>query len=185
MHPHLLTYYRSGSHFFEGALYEKIGYRINRSHAIADVVDENKIKIKKIITIIRDPRDTLRSTLSLQAQRGIPITHHWTNFEVSNYAMTYDFLFNYADHVIDFNDLINHTDVVIDKTLKFLNIETKHDANFSIEEYNKLVSPKYTPSSKDILGYNDIDLEPFNLGLCYYEYNRLLERKISVEDISS
>jgi hypothetical protein len=185
MHPHLLTYYRSGSHFFEGALYQKIGYRIDRSHSIADVVDENKIKNKKIITIIRDPKEALRSTLSIQAQRGIPITYNRTNFEVSNYAMIYDFLFNYADHIIDFNDLINHTDVVVDKTLKFLNIETKDDANFSIEEFNKLVSPKYTPSSKNIPVYNDINFETSNIGLCYYEYNRILKRKISVEDISS
>jgi hypothetical protein len=180
--PHLLTYPRSGSHYFEEVLYTKIGTRIDRSHTIVDVVDEKKDKTKKIITIIRDPEQVLKSTIALQAKFGNKVTEHSIKQALSEYALLHDFLFDHADIVICFNDLINHPELVINKTLEFLNIDHQGRESYSIDDYKKLVSKRYTPSSKDLPDYKEIDLDNFNTGICYYFYNKLLEKKIIIND---
>lgn len=178
--PHLLTYPRSGSHYFEEVLYTKIGTRIDRSHTIVDVVDGEKNKTKKIITIIRDPEEVIKSTVALQAKFGNKVTDHSIKHALSEYALIHDFLFNNADVVICFNDLVTHPELVINKTLELLKIEYSSKESYSVEDYKKLVSKTYTPSSKDLPEYKEVKLDNFDIGICYYFYNKLLEKKIII-----
>jgi len=180
MVPHLLTYPRSGSHYFEHLVYAKIGYRFKRSHTIGDVFDKNKIKTKTIITIARNPEESIRSLLTMQKEQGTEVHDDSIRHTISNYALLYQCLYNHADYVIDYNDLIKYPDTIVNKILNFLNIEYNKDSNFIIEDYKKFNGERWIQSSKKFDSYNEIKLDNFNIGLCYYEYNKLLEKKVIV-----
>jgi hypothetical protein len=90
----------------------------------------------------------------------------------------YSFLCENADYVIDFNDLITDPDSVIKTILDLLNIDKNKYHNFS-----RHAIPKYKnfiPSSKELINYNKNILDSFNTDLCYFYYNKLLEKKIII-----
>lgn len=177
--PHLLTYPRSGSHFFEEAFYKKTGERVSRSHTIVQAFDENKNKIKKIVTIIRDPKDTIVSWLTLQKKYGNEANKQSINQALSDYALLYQFFLDNADYIIDFNDLVEYPDLVIKKIMELLGIKQESQSDFYVDEnFNK---NQYLKSSKILPYYNEINLDGYNIGLCYYEYNRLLAKKITID----
>lgn len=176
--PHLLTYPRSGSHFFDDTLYENENIHFTRSHYINEIFDKNNNKIKTVITISRDPVDSISSYLALYNGYGLhPEGHDFIILEkITEYILMYSFLLEHADYVIDFNDLTTYPESVIKKILKLLNIDkSKHD------NFNRDVIPKYksfVPSSKSLPKYSKNILDDFDLDLCYYYYYKLLEKKI-------
>jgi hypothetical protein len=177
--PHLLTYPRSGSHFFEEEFYKKTGQRVSRSHTIVQAFDGNKNKLKKIVTIIRDPKDSISSLLTLQKKYGNPVDKHSINQALSDYVLLYQFFIDYADYVIDFNDLVEYPELVINKIMEHLKINKKSEFDFDIDE--NFHPKKYFKSSQILPYYEEINLDGFNLELCYYEYNRILPKKIIID----
>lgn len=174
--PHLITYPRSGSHFFDKLVYEKTKLHIPRSHTVNWLLDKNNKKIKRIITIARDPRDSVHSWISLH-QLFTP-NDQKINEMITEYILLYDFLYEKADYVIDFNDLVEYPDLVTERLLDLLGIdkENSHIFNTNIDYDSKT----YKESSKSLVDYKTTDLDEFNIGLCYYYYNRLLEKKITI-----
>jgi hypothetical protein len=179
--PYLVTFPRSGSHYFEKLIYEKEGINIEKSHSIDLLFDENNNKKRKIITIVRDPKDSITSFISLEEQRGRR-TLFFQNLRIhqmmSEYITTNNFLYEYADYVIDFNDLLIHPDLVIKKIIELLEINKEDYKNFNTtkDEYSKT----YAPSSKNLSSYDKNILYNFDMGLCYFYYNKMLERKIII-----
>jgi hypothetical protein len=178
--PHLLTYPRSGSHYFDDMLYEKEKIHFTNSHYIEKIFDKNNNKIRPIVTIARDPIDSISSYLALYNGYGLhPEGHQFIILEkITEYTLMYSFLCEHADCIVDFNDLIKYPQPVIEKTLKLLNIDQNKYGAFNTD-----IIPKYeafVPSSKSLVKYSINILDNFDLELCYYYYYKLLKKKIIV-----
>jgi len=178
--PYLLTYPRSGSHYFHQLFYQKTGIRIEGSHTILDLFYKDMNKTKQIITIVRDPKETAMSILAVQSSYGQDVNKDFINHVLSNYILFYKFLYEHADYVIDFNDLVNDSSLVINNFMDYLNIKIEDNLEFTIEDYKKFNGEKYLGSSQNLKEYKTISLVDFNTDLCYYEYNKLLEKKIII-----
>ena len=175
--PHLLTYPRSGSHYFNDMLYKEAKINFNKSHYIDQLFDKNNNKMRIIITIARDPVETLTSYLALTAinERN----HEYIVSErITEYVLMYSYLCNNVDYVIDFNDLIKYPKDLIEKLLNLLDIDKYHDKSFNrdvIAKYRGFIS-----TSKTLAAYQKNILDGYNLDSCYFYYNKLLEKKIII-----
>lgn len=176
--PHLLTYPRSGSHYFDDTLYKQEKIHFTKGHYIESLFDKNNNKIKPIITIARDPIDSICSYLSLYQNLDVSRDDYTVIENITNYILMYSFLCENADYVIDFNDLIKYPELVIKKVLESLNID-KDKYYF----FNQNFMPKYKnfiPSSKSLPRYRNDFLDDFNTDICYFYYHKLLEKKIII-----
>jgi hypothetical protein len=90
----------------------------------------------------------------------------------------HNFLYEYADHVIDFNDLVSSPDAVTKKILSLLEINAEDYIYFATSpiEY----SENYLASSKILSSYDKNLLDKFDFDSCYFYYNRILEKKIII-----
>lgn len=180
--PHLVTFPRSGSHYLAKLIHEKTMFNIQRSHSINISFDNNNQKIKTIVTVARDPKDTITSLVALQRAQGTDTPDSKINEIITQYVMFYNFLFQEADYVIDFKDLISIPNAVLEKTLGLLQINQTSYTEFPDEtDYDAKGLAK--GSSKIITGYKDISLDNFNMDLAYLYYNKLLSRAIKFNDI--
>lgn len=192
--PYLVTYPRSGSHYFDDLVYKEAKIHIEKSHFVNLLFDKNNNKKRTILTIARDPKDTINSLIAAQTQGPIKrknphFINNTFNEIITSYILLYSFLCDHADHVIDFNDLIEYPDAVIKKTLNLLEINEKNYNLFYRGE--QPYSKEYIPSSKELSNYDKDVLNKyesmfseygfnFNIDLCYFYYDRLLEKKIIV-----
>jgi hypothetical protein len=174
--PYLLTYPRSGSNYFDDILYKQEKIHFIKSHYIENFFDKNNYKI---ITIARDPIDSICSQLSLYQDLDLTRGHDFTVIEnITNYILMYSFLCENADYVIDFNDLIKYPELVIKKLLESLNIDKDKYYLF-----NQNFMPKhknFIRSSKSLSRYRNDFLDDFNTDICYFYYHKLLEKKIII-----
>jgi len=180
--PHLVTFPRSGSHYFAKLVYEKTMFNIQRSHSINISFDRNNKKTKKIVTIARDPKDSITSLIALEKSFVPHMPDSKINEMITNYIMFYSFLLQEADYIIDFKELISSPDKVIDKALDFLQIDSTSYLNFpDTTDYNaKGLARK---SSKSIPMYENINLDSFDMGLSYLYYEKLLSKSTKFNDI--
>jgi hypothetical protein len=179
--PYLVTFPRSGSHYFDELIYKKEGIHIEKSHSVDLLFDKNNNKIRKIITIVRDPKDSIASYRALEERNKLsPLS--WQHLRIhqlmSEYITINSFLYEHADFVIDFSDLISHPDSVIKKIIELLEIKKEDYKNF--DQRSHLYEKTYVPSSKKISSYNKNILDDIDMGLCYFYYNKMLERKIII-----
>jgi hypothetical protein len=177
--PHLLTYPRSGMHFFDDNLYEIEKIHFTQSHFLEQLFDKNKNKQRIIITIARDPINSITSYL---AQLGYNYPNDNKNIlireKITEYVLMYAFLCEHADYVIDFNDLIKYPKFVIKKILELLKIDKNKYIYFNSEIVPR--NKHFLESSKSSPNYKEDILDDFDLDLCYYYYNKLLEKKIII-----
>ena len=179
--PHLVTFPRTGSHYFAKLVHEKTMFNIQRSHSINISFDKDNKKIRTIVTIARDPKDTISSLVALQRVQGLDTPNSKINEIITNYIMFCNFLFQEADYVIDFNELVKHPDGVTDKALDFLQIDKTSYTKFPDKtDYDAKGLAK--GSSKTIPGYAEINLNNFNMDLCYFHYSKLLSRATKFAD---
>ena len=171
--PHVLTYPRSGMHFFDDTLYKMKKIHFSRSHFLDELFDKNNNKQRVILTIARDPIDSISSYLAIH--NGIPDKFLITQ-RITDYVLMYAFLCENADYVIDFNDLITYPEPVIEKTLSLLNIDKDKYSLFNRGHIPKFEN--YISSSKSLEYYDNSLLNSFDTDLCYFYYNKLLEKKI-------
>jgi c-di-GMP-related signal transduction protein len=175
--PHLLTYPRSGSHYFDDILYKEAKIHFTKSHYLDELFDKNNNKQRAIITIARDPIDSISSYLAIfpldvMGQEFLPAE------KITEYVLMYSFLCENSDYVIDFNDLIKYPESVIKKVLDLLNISEKE---YSIFDRNIIPKHKrFIPSSKSLSHYNKNILDDFDIDLCYFYYHKLLEKKVVI-----
>lgn len=178
--PHLITYPRSGSHYFAKLVYEKTMFNIQRSHTVNISFDNNNNKTKTIVTIARDPKDSIVSLIALELGRGFNMTDTRINEIITNYILLYNFLFQEADYVVDFNDLVLYPDAVIEKILGLLEIDDTSYLKFP-DNTNYDADEMAKKSSKNIPIYENINLNNFNIELCYLYYNKLLSKAIKFD----
>jgi hypothetical protein len=179
--PYLVTFPRSGSHYFDELIYKEKGIHIEKSHSIDSLFDKDNNKKRTIITIVRDPADSIISyRANEEIQNVSPLS--WQNTRIhqimSEYILIHNFLYEHADYIIDFNDLILHPKAVVTKIIELLEIPEEDYKNFDRSNYP--YAKEYVPSSKSLPSYNKNILEDFDMSLCYFHYNKILERKIII-----
>lgn len=176
--PHLVTYPRSGSHYFDRLIYKEAKFHIERSHIVHNLLDKDNNKKRTIVTIVRDPKDSISSYVALEKY----LSHcdpPRINQMITEYVLLYSFLYENADYVVDFEDLVQHPDAVTKKILNLLDINEENSYQFVTDiDYN---SKNFVESSKELKVYEDVDLDNFNLELCYFYYNKLLGKKTMFE----
>ena len=173
--PHVLTYPRSGMHFFDDTLYEIENIHFTKSHFLDEVFDKNNNKQRLIITIARDPIDSISSYLAIHNGTG---DEFLITQRITDYVLMYAFLCENADYVVDFNDLVTYPESVIKKILSLVNIDKNRYNVFFRDNINK--NKNYKASSKSLPNYKKNILDDFDLDLCYYYYYKLLEKKIII-----
>lgn len=175
--PHLLTYPRSGSHYLDRLIYKKAKFHIERSHAVQHSFDKNNEKIKRIVTIARNPKESIMSYIALEKHIS-PSNPPRTNEMITEYILLYNFLCEHADYVIDYKDLVDHPDQTAEKLLEVLEINEENSYRFLTNiDYD---SKNYVQSSKELPWYSNINLDNVNLKLCDFYYNKLLEKKVII-----
>ena len=167
-------------HFFDDTLWEEEGIHFTKSHYLDELFDKNNNKRRKIITIARDPIDSLASYLSLYHEDNWKSGGHEfiIKEKITEYVLMYSFLCENANYVIDFNDLIQHPESVIRKILGLLDIDKNTYMRFSrvvIEKHKD-----YIPSSRSSEKYDRSTLDIYDLDLCYYFYHKLLDKRITI-----
>lgn len=176
MIPHLITYPRSGSHYFDRLIYEKVKFHIERSHTVHQLFGINNNKTRTLITIARDPKESIASWVALNKFLGS--TYRGVNEMMGDYVLLYSFLYDNADYVIDYKDLIEFPDVVTTKILELLEIDESNSSQFVTDiDYD---SKTYVQSSKTVPGYEDTNLDDLDFTSCYFYYKKLLERKVVI-----
>jgi len=174
--PHLLTFPRSASHYFDRLVYNKVGFHIERSHIVNHLFDKDNNKKRRIVTIVRDPIESISSLVALE--KSLVSNSNRVNEIVSEYVLLYNFLYENADYVIDYQDLTKYPDLVIDKILNLLDINKENSFNFVTDiDYN---SKNFVESSKSLSGYKEVKLDNHNIELCYFYYNKILKNKIII-----
>ena len=90
----------------------------------------------------------------------------------------HNFLYDHADYIIDFNDLVKYPEPVTKKILNLLEINAEDYIFFATSpiEY----SENYVASSKTLSSYDENLLNMFDFDSCYFYYNRILEKKIII-----
>jgi hypothetical protein len=180
--PYLVTFPRSGSHYFDELIYKEAGIHIEKSHTLNLLFDKNNNKQRKLITIVRDPIDSITSYSAYEQSNSGPrplfATDTRVNQLLTEYILMHNFLYEYADHVIDFNDLVKYPEPVTKKILNLLEINAEDYIYFATSpiEY----SENYLASSKILSSYDKNLLDKFDFDSCYFYYNRILEKKIII-----
>lgn len=180
--PHLVTFPRSGSHYFDELIYKEAGIHIEKSHTLNLLFDKNNNKQRKLITIVRDPVDSVTSYSAYEQSNAGPkplfAIETRVNQLLTEYILMHNFLYEHADYVIDFNDLVSYPDEVTKKIISLLNINAEDYAFFDtgVAKY----SDEYLPSSKILSSYDENLLDKFNFDSCYFYYNKILEKKIII-----
>jgi hypothetical protein len=174
--PHLLTFPRSASHYFDRLMYKRINFHIERSHTVNHLFDKDNKKTRNIITIARDPKESILSLIALE--KSIIPNSNRVNEIVSEYILLYSFLYDNADYVIKYQDLVQYPEIVIENVLDFLNINEENYINYVTNiNYD---SKRFVESSKTLPDYENIDLSNSNIDLCYFYYNKLLSRVVEL-----
>lgn len=124
-----------------------------------------------IITIARDPFDSIQSHIAMNRHYN-PETYTENDY-IEYYVGLYKYLYNNANLVIDYNDLINSPKETIKMICNFLGFE-KNTSDYSMLEDNKNI--QYLVSSKTVKEYNEKYFKIEDLANCYDEYYKLLSK---------
>lgn len=176
----IVTYPRSGSNFLFHYLKNTTDFNITKTH---DKVFNNK----NIITIIRDPFDSISSMITMQYKDLEEYTHNYQfacDARIQQYESFYNYILQNIDFIIDFNDIENKIDKVSNLICK------KFDGNKTnkIEEINKFDWFKKTATLEDgniatskTHQHYDLSresLRTYSLSKCYKLYNEALSKSI-------
>lgn len=177
MIPHLITYPRSGSHYLDRLIYKEAKFHIERSHTVHNLINKNNEKLRTIITIARDPRDSISSYVALEKYLS-NCEPFRINQIITEYVLLYNFLYENADYIIDFSDLVKNPDATTKKILNLLDINDKNYLQFVTDiDYD---SKNFVESSKELKEYEQVSLDGYNIELCYFYYNKILEKKVII-----
>jgi hypothetical protein len=180
--PHLVTYPRSGAHYFNRVFEKVTNFKIEHSHSVNWLFSPQNKKQRIAITIVRDPRESIASYIAHEQNKFIDYSDNISDSRVDHivteYVIMYNYLYEHADYVIDFNDLVSHPEETVKKLFDLLDVEEKDyhlfDGDFGEEDSH------FIETSKNLPFYNTDRLGSHNIDLCYFYYYKLLERKIGV-----
>jgi hypothetical protein len=165
----LLTYPRSGSHYLKELINQKTGTILKATH------DKEKVFDNYIISIIRNPKDTLKSKYAMQAHYEADKIF---NYYSDDYHVFYKHLIDNASILINYNDLINETDKLIEYLFDYFNLVDNGSVyKTNLKDYE---GSKYLVSSKTSDAYKNIDMYQFDLTECNKIYDLCLSKCIDI-----
>jgi hypothetical protein len=160
------THPRSGAHYLQNLILNYSSNYIEFRHKIS--LDDSTI-----ITIARDPFDTIHSLLTMR-KYYTPETYLDKDYN-EEYVNTYNFLYNHAHIVIDYNDLVNYPDKVTEKVCRMLGLKNVPH-NQPMDKDMKDIG--YLVSSKTVKEYDDVHITKEDIQVCYEPYFKLLTKAI-------
>lgn len=170
----ILTFPRSGSNLLENTLEAMSHFHLHKIHKVWQVYDRN------IITIVRDPYDTLVSHIAMIMHFHPDKSFFWEKEvdAVKKFCDVYEYLINKANIIFDYNDLIKDPKAIAKIVSGYVNepIVFEDPIIFSRssdpgKEY--LVSSKVSEhyeKAKDFIDKQD-------LSRCYELYNEAISLK--------
>jgi hypothetical protein len=164
----IVTYPRSGANYLHNLIFNYSSISIGYVHKTDNINGT-------IITIARDPFESIHSDVAMRKhyhpEEGYNKTYN------TRYIDMYNFLYNNADIVIDYKDLIESPNQVVEKTCNILGLEkllNDRPQRGDDEDQSYLVSSKTSPQYKE----KHFNIEYIND--CYEPYTRLLSRSIDL-----
>ena len=177
--PDLVTYPRSGLHFFATAFTDATGIQINSGHDIT-------ASSKDIITIVRNPADCFASLRSMDKKRGENYVQSDENY-LNQYKEIYSWLITNAKFVIDFDTMEDNINLIVENICKVYGIEVirtifPKEILSNLAKNNGMLDDYVIDSSKRLSTYqeNKDYWKDKNLKTQIYLYKRLKERSIPV-----
>lgn len=180
----LVTYPRTGSHFLHFYLKQLTGFSLKKTHF------PRWSESKKVITIIRDPQDTIKSGFAMHQHVALIKDKDWKLKEnksalvsVNGYIDFFDYMIKNSDVIIDYNTLINSPYSVCKFLAEYIGIEIKQEEEYIqvLKDDDPETSPNsreyYLVSSKTSPQYNDTDISWIDFSEHYKKYYEALARK--------
>jgi hypothetical protein len=164
----IITYPRSGTHYLQNLILTYSSKHIDSGHYA--VLDNSFI-----ITIARDPFDSIQSTVAMKKHFS-PSTYLDTDY-IDYYTELYEFLNNHASIVIDYNDLISSPQEITKRVCELLNFEKmplEQEMMKDDKEYEYLVS------STTVKEYEGEYFTKEEMQKCYPVYLDLLSKSIKL-----
>jgi hypothetical protein len=166
----IVTYPRSGANYLSNLLLNNCRKDINYFHVIEK---PNRF----IITVVRDPFEAIHSHVTMRK-------HYHSNEEYSKtynreYRDMYNFLYENANIIIKYQDLIKFPEKVLSKICSDLNFDINPlDNPVPIAVDNK--ESTYLRSSKTSPEYNKEHFKIEDISDCYESYISLLSKAIDL-----
>jgi hypothetical protein len=180
----LVTYPRTGSHFLHFYLKQLTGFSLEKTHF------PRWGKGKKVITIIRDPQETIKSGFAMHQHAALIKDKNWVLQEnkaallsVNGYIDFFDYMIKNADVIIDYNTLINSPYSVCKFLAEYIGIEIKQEEEYIqvLKDDNPENNPDsnefYLVSSKTSPQYDNTDISWIDFSEHYKKYYETLARK--------
>jgi hypothetical protein len=175
----LVTYPRTGSHFLHHYLKQLTNFSLNKTHNPAWDGD------KKIITIIRDPEESLRSAFTMSKHYAIKNNpnfdwelnkhdHQLTN--PTSYFYFFEYMINNSDVIIDYKTLIDHPYSVCKFLAEYIGLEIKPEQPY-VQFLKDDQHEKYLVSSTSSSEYEEMDVSWVDMSRHYKIYKEVLARK--------
>lgn len=167
----MITYPRSGANYLQNLLINKTGELVPYSHTIDLANIDNAV----IISIARDPFDSIHSHVTMK--RHYYPEQSFNKSYIDQYKEVYGFAYENAEIIINYNDLIQKPQEVLERVCSILGLVESLD-NKKIQtladnkKFDHLVSSK-TSSLYDQKHFKIEDIEE-----CYEPYKKLLSRAI-------
>jgi len=162
--PKIISYPRSGTHYLQNLILAHSSQKITFSHY---PVTENRF----IITIARDPFDSIQSHVAMNKHYN-PKTYKENDY-IEYYVDLYKYLYNNANLVIDYNDLINFPEETTKMICDLLGF-VKNPSNYKMHGDKEDI--EYLVSSKTVKEYNEEYFKIEDMENCYNEYHNLLSK---------
>lgn len=165
----IVTFPRVGSHYLQNILFYKTGFIIPRSHKYQD---------KKMITIIRDPFDTLVSAITMRKHYQLS-----ARFEdwIDEYRYFYTYMLDKEIIRIKYDDLINRPLWIADEIINRMGI-TKNENLIptTIEEVKDKPDGDHlvTSTSSNLYETTKQELSNYDLSDLYILYNLNLKKTL-------
>lgn len=160
--PKIITYPRSGTHYLQNLILGYSSQKITFSHF---PVTENRF----IITIVRDPFDSIQSTVAMKKYYN-PETYAESDY-LEYYVELYKYLDQNADLIIDYDDLINFPEETTKMICDLLDFK-KNPSSYKMHGDKKEI--EYLVSSKTVKEYDEEYFQIEDMSNCYDQYNKLL-----------
>jgi hypothetical protein len=175
----LITYPRTGSHFLHRYLKQLTGFEIKKTHFPRWSGD------KKVITIIRDPKETLKSGFTMSKHHAVnrikdfeweEHKHERALTNITGYNYFFDYMTEHADVFIDYNTLIERPYDVCKFLGDYIGLRVKSKEDY-IQVLEDIPGQEYLVSSKTSPHYEDMDVSWVDLSAHYDRYYEMLAKK--------
>ncbi len=169
----LITFPRSGAHFFQNYLKQATGYEIEKTHKPVD--------IPHVLTIVRDPIESIASFSAMLIEYNGHSVEETVAKLIENYEAYYTYFSHHAELVIDYNKLITEPENTVSKFTDIAGI--KFNKISYVDDIVDMKDKRHFKTSKNKDSYtNSIDMlnrMKKELESCYDKYNNLLRKSIS------